>query len=159
MKNSVMKNEFVRLLRDETEEVLNNLVPRIGTILSLFLTSGTINIERQDPISNEISKALLKCLAHLMKGYNWRLTASLVKEMEILPMVFKSDQINNDFTPQIVRCALYGVSFSRLLLVGNINNLFMHAFCIKRGTFCKYFSGGIIAIIVDIFIINRDINP
>lgn len=106
----MMKSEFVRLLRDDAEEVLENLVPSVGSILILFLTHDTLSLEREDGVSNEIAKALLKCLLHLTKGYNWRLTANLLKQMEILPMIFKSEHINLEFTPQTLNCALRGVS-------------------------------------------------
>lgn len=108
--NTILKPDFVRLLRDEAEEVLMNLVPNISKIFELFVSSGLLAIDRITPVSQEISKALIKCLSQLKKGYNWRLLAIFLKQLEYLPKCFRADQIHNDFTPLIVQFAVKGVS-------------------------------------------------
>lgn len=109
-KNSIMLTDFVRLLSDDAEEVLRMIVPHISTSFVIFWSNGTLSLERPDPVSNQIGKALLKCLSVLKKGYNWRLTTIFLKQLEALPMVFHSDYIHNEFARVILNLALQGVS-------------------------------------------------
>lgn len=106
----MLKPEFVRLLRDDAEEVLRMLVPQLTKSFELFVQTGVLAVDKVTPSSVEISKAILKCLAQLKKGYNWRLLCLYLKQLEFLPKCFRADQIHNDFTPAIVQCAVKGVS-------------------------------------------------
>lgn len=96
-------------MRDDAEEVLSNLVPHLTKVFDLFMQTGLLALDRVTPASVEISRALLKCLVQLKKGYNWRLLATFIKQLEHLPKCFKADQIHNEFTPAIVQCAVKGV--------------------------------------------------
>ncbi|GLV42806.1 hypothetical protein CBL_03546 [Carabus blaptoides fortunei] len=107
-KNCIMLSDFVRLLSDDAEEVLRMIVPHISTSFVIFWSNGTLSLERPDPVSNQIGKALLKCLSVLKKGYNWRLTTIFLKQLEALPMVFHSDYIHNEFARVILNLALHG---------------------------------------------------
>lgn len=96
-------------MRDDAEEVLANLVPHLTQIFDLFVSTGILAIDRITSASVDVCKALLKCLAQLRKGYNWRLLALFLKQLESLPKCLRADQIHNDFTPVIVQCAVRGV--------------------------------------------------
>lgn len=100
--------DIVRLLRDDAEEVLQTLVPNIGTTLVELCKSGILSKERADQATMEIGRAMLKCQLELTKGYNWRLLSTYLAQLERLPQAIPSDFIHQHFTPVVLSNALNG---------------------------------------------------
>lgn len=58
----------------------------------------------------DIGKALLKCEAEIAGTHNWRLTALMHVQLEVLPKYFSSDFIYSYFIPVIFSRILHAVS-------------------------------------------------
>ncbi|GJQ83912.1 hypothetical protein Trydic_g19850 [Trypoxylus dichotomus] len=106
--NRMLKADFVRLLRDDAEDVLQMLVPNLKSTLSLLAQFGFLSKDRTDQTTMEISRAVLKCQIELAKGYNWRLLATFIEQLECLPLCMPSDFIHQHFTPIILGNAANG---------------------------------------------------
>ncbi|XP_011335622.1 serine/threonine-protein phosphatase 4 regulatory subunit 4 isoform X4 [Ooceraea biroi] len=105
-KNARLKGNLIKLLKDDSEEVLQGLVPHIGLMLESLAESQTIGTDRMDSTLMEIGKALLKCEAEVAGTHNWRLASLMHAQLEILPKCFPSDFIYTYFVP---------MAFSRIL--------------------------------------------
>lgn len=107
--NRMLKTDFVRLLRDDAEDVLQMLVPNLKATLTLLAQFGFLSKDRTDQTTMEISRAVLKCQIELAKGYNWRLLATFLEQLECLPICMPCDFIHQHFTPIILGNAANGV--------------------------------------------------
>ncbi|XP_018045216.1 PREDICTED: serine/threonine-protein phosphatase 4 regulatory subunit 4-like isoform X2 [Atta colombica] len=105
-KNTRIKGNLIKLLKDDSEEVLQGLIPHIGLTLECLVESQTIGTNKMDSSLIEISKALLKCEAEVAGTHNWRLALLMHTQLEILPKCFPSDFIYSYFIP---------MAFSRIL--------------------------------------------
>ncbi|XP_020288914.1 serine/threonine-protein phosphatase 4 regulatory subunit 4-like isoform X6 [Pseudomyrmex gracilis] len=102
-----IKQTLINLLKDDSEEVLQGLIPNIGLTLEYLVETQIIGPDKSDyVISAEISKALLKCEAEIANTHNWRLASLMHAQLEILPKCFSSDFIYTYFVP---------MAFSRIL--------------------------------------------
>ncbi|XP_035725608.1 serine/threonine-protein phosphatase 4 regulatory subunit 4-like isoform X4 [Vespa mandarinia] len=106
MKSGRIKADFVKLLKDDPEEVLQKLVPNISSTLESLVESQIIGTDKMDSTLMEIGRALLKCEAEIASTNNWRLASTMHAQLEILPKCFPSDYIFSYFVP---------VSSSRIL--------------------------------------------
>ncbi|XP_047349059.1 serine/threonine-protein phosphatase 4 regulatory subunit 4-like isoform X3 [Vespa velutina] len=106
MKSGRIKADFVKLLKDDPEEVLQKLVPNISSTLESLVESQIIGTDKMDSTLMEIGRALLKCEAEIASTNNWRLASTMHAQLEILPKCFPSDFIFSYFVP---------VSSSRIL--------------------------------------------
>lgn len=109
--NRMLKADFVRLLRDDAEDVLQMLVPNLKSTLTLLAQFGFLSKDRTDQTTMEISRAVLKCQIELAKGYNWRLLATFIEQLESLPLCMPCDFIHQHFTPIILGNAANGVLY------------------------------------------------
>ncbi|XP_053987768.1 serine/threonine-protein phosphatase 4 regulatory subunit 4-like isoform X3 [Hylaeus volcanicus] len=98
-KNGRIKSDLIKLLKDDSEEVLQGLVPHIGLTLDCLAESQTIGVDRMDSTLTEIGRALLKCEAEISSTHNWRLTALMHSQLEIIAKYFPSDFIYSYFVP------------------------------------------------------------
>lgn len=105
----MLKADFIRLLKDDSEEVLHMLVPQMGNTLELFCQYGTLSRQSVTPASMEIGRAILKCQYELTNGYNWRLLTHFIHQLEHLPNCMPPDFIHQHFTPVILTSAVQGV--------------------------------------------------
>lgn len=96
-KNILIKNDLIKLIKDDNEEVLAGLVPYIGKILQLYFPTPTI----QTTIVMDFGRALIKCENELFNTKNWRLNELYYQQLEILPKCFSSDYIYTYFIPII----------------------------------------------------------
>nr|XP_012225356.1 PREDICTED: serine/threonine-protein phosphatase 4 regulatory subunit 4-like isoform X4 [Linepithema humile] len=101
-----IKENLIKLLKDDSEEVLQGLIPNIGLTLECLIDSQTIGMDKVDSTLMEIGKALLKCEAVIAGTHNWRLASLMHAQLEILPKCFPSDFIYSYFVP---------MAFSRIL--------------------------------------------
>ncbi|KAI4494467.1 hypothetical protein M0802_008959 [Mischocyttarus mexicanus] len=99
MKSGRIKADFIKLLKDDPEEVLQKLVPNISSTLESLVQSQTIGTDRVDSTLMEILKALLICEAEIASTHNWRLASTMHAQLEILPKCFPSDIIYSYFVP------------------------------------------------------------
>ncbi|RZC35879.1 serine/threonine-protein phosphatase 4 regulatory subunit 4-like, partial [Asbolus verrucosus] len=102
----IIKDDVVKLLRDDAEEVLQMLVPHVGMTLELFCANGVLSRETTLPPSLEIARALLKCQIELSKSFNWRIKTNFLQQMERLPNCLPSDFIHQHFSPVVLNCVL-----------------------------------------------------
>lgn len=133
-KSGRIKTDLIKLLKDESEEVLQCLVPHIGLTLDCLAESQTIGIDRvvgttfpplssmhslylhnaacqmQDATLMEIGRALLKCESEIASTNNWRLSSLMHSQLEILPKYFPSDFIYSHFVPMAFFRILNAVS-------------------------------------------------
>ncbi|CAK9812642.1 Serine/threonine-protein phosphatase 4 regulatory subunit 4 [Anthophora quadrimaculata] len=98
-KSGRIKPDLVKLLKDNSEEVLQGLVPHIGLTLDCLAESQIIGVDRMDSTVMEIGRALLKCESEIAATHNWRLTSLMHSQLEILPKYFPSDFIYTYFVP------------------------------------------------------------
>ncbi|XP_014477915.1 PREDICTED: serine/threonine-protein phosphatase 4 regulatory subunit 4-like isoform X3 [Dinoponera quadriceps] len=105
-KNARLKRNLIKLLKDDSEEVLQGLTPHIRLTLECLIESQAIGTDKMDSNLMEIGKALLKCEAEILATHNWRLASLMHTQLEILPKCFPSDFIYTYFVP---------VVFSRIL--------------------------------------------
>ncbi|XP_025268824.1 serine/threonine-protein phosphatase 4 regulatory subunit 4-like isoform X3 [Camponotus floridanus] len=105
-KSARIRGNLIKLLKDDSEEVLQGLIPHIGITLECLAENQTIGTDRVDSTLMEIGKALLKCEAKVAGTYNWRMASLMHAQLEILPKCFPSDFIYSYFVP---------MAFSRIL--------------------------------------------
>ncbi|XP_025990555.2 serine/threonine-protein phosphatase 4 regulatory subunit 4 isoform X2 [Solenopsis invicta] len=105
-KSARIKKNLIKLLKDDSEEVLQGLIPHIGLTLECLAESQAIGTDKLDSSLMEIGKALLKCEAVIAGTHNWRLASLIHAQLEILPKCFPSDFIYSYFVP---------MAFSRIL--------------------------------------------
>ncbi|XP_014606274.1 PREDICTED: serine/threonine-protein phosphatase 4 regulatory subunit 4-like [Polistes canadensis] len=101
MKSGRIKADFIKLLKNDPEEVLQKLVPNISSTLECLIQSQTIGPDRVDSTLMEILKALLICEAKIASTHNWRLASTMHAQLEILPKCFPSDIIYSYFVPLV----------------------------------------------------------
>ncbi|XP_044009908.1 serine/threonine-protein phosphatase 4 regulatory subunit 4-like isoform X2 [Aphidius gifuensis] len=101
-KNNIIKNNILKLLKDDNENVLSGIVPYISKILQLYFPTQTI----QTVQVMDFGTALLKCENLIFNTKNWRLSTNLFEQLEILPKCFPSDYIYSTFIPMIFDRAL-----------------------------------------------------
>ncbi|XP_017777798.1 PREDICTED: serine/threonine-protein phosphatase 4 regulatory subunit 4-like [Nicrophorus vespilloides] len=106
--NKMVKNEFVKLLRDDAVEVLDLLVPTISETLMSFCDNDTLSNTTSNQITSDIGRALFKCQTELSKAYNWRLTVTFLSQLECLPFCMPAEFIHNNFTPVLMDRSLNG---------------------------------------------------
>ncbi|KZC09718.1 Serine/threonine-protein phosphatase 4 regulatory subunit 4, partial [Dufourea novaeangliae] len=98
-KSGRIKADLIKLLKDDSEEVLQGLVPHIGLTLDCLAESQTIGVDRVDSTLMEIGRALLKCESEISGTHNWRLASMMHSQLEIIPKYFPSDFIYSYFVP------------------------------------------------------------
>uniref|UniRef100_A0A1Y1KKB2 Serine/threonine-protein phosphatase 4 regulatory subunit 4 n=3 Tax=Photinus pyralis TaxID=7054 RepID=A0A1Y1KKB2_PHOPY len=106
--SKILKKDFVRLLQDDSEEVLSSLVQQLGVTLELFAQYGTLSRQTASPDTVDIGRAMLKCQFELTSGNNWRLLMHLLHQLEYLPNCMPPDFIHQHFTPFVLNCAVQG---------------------------------------------------
>ncbi|EEZ99847.2 hypothetical protein TcasGA2_TC002629 [Tribolium castaneum] len=102
----IIKDDLIKLLRDDAEEVLQQLVPHVGPTLELLCANGVLSREANTPACLEIARGLLKCQNELAKSYNWRIKSNFLQQLERLPFCMTSDFIHQHFSPVILSCVL-----------------------------------------------------
>lgn len=98
-KSGRIKTDLIKLLKDNSEEVLQGIAPHIALILECLLESHVIGIDKMDSIVMEIGRALLKCESEIAGTHNWRLVSLIHSQFEVLPKYFPSDFIYSYFVP------------------------------------------------------------
>lgn len=102
--------EFVNLLKDDAEEVLDALVPNIGATLDVLTTTAILSNEVSSQETIEIARALLKCQVEIFKYHNWRRKINFLKQIECLPNCMPGDFIYQHFTQVIIALSVEAVS-------------------------------------------------
>lgn len=105
----MLKSDLVRLLRDDSEDVLQMLVPHVGVCLETLCMYGTLSRQTSSVATVEIGRAMLKCQYELAAGFNWRLLTHFIHQLEHLPNCMPPDFIHQHFTPVVLSCAVQGV--------------------------------------------------
>ncbi|KAJ8919708.1 hypothetical protein NQ315_006236 [Exocentrus adspersus] len=98
--------DFVKLLRDDAEEVLDSLVPNIGPTLEYLCMAGVLSRDSVAPGTLEVSRALLKCQAEIFRFHNWRRKMIFLQQLECLPNIIESDFIHQHFTSVILKLTI-----------------------------------------------------
>lgn len=109
--------DFVKLLRDDAEEVLDALVPNIEATLECLCHAGLLSRESVAPGTLEISRALLKCQSDIFRYHNWRRKMTFLQQLECLPHVLESDFIHQHFTSVVLKLIISAVRSLALQLV------------------------------------------
>lgn len=109
--------DFVKLLRDEAEEVLDALVPNIGMTLELLTATGILSVENSSQSTIDIARALLKCQVEIFKYHNWRRKMNFLRQIECLPNCMPGDFIHQHFTQVIASLSLDAVSMNSIFFV------------------------------------------
>ncbi|XP_012521533.1 serine/threonine-protein phosphatase 4 regulatory subunit 4 isoform X2 [Monomorium pharaonis] len=120
-----IKGNFIKLLKDDSEEVLQDLIPHLGLTLECLAESQTIGTDRMDSSLMEIGKALLKCEAEIAGTHNWRLASLMHAQLEILPKCFSSDFIYSYFVPMTFSRILHARPIPVRLAAGTLFLLFL----------------------------------
>ncbi|KAK2579505.1 hypothetical protein KPH14_010813 [Odynerus spinipes] len=125
VKSGRIKADFVKLLKDDPEEVLQRLVPYISSTLESLLRSQIIGTDRVDSNLMEIGRALLKCEAEIASTNNWRLASTMHAQLEILPKCFPSDFIYSYFVPMASSRILHARPLPVRLAAGRLFLVFL----------------------------------
>ncbi|XP_057326164.1 serine/threonine-protein phosphatase 4 regulatory subunit 4-like isoform X4 [Microplitis mediator] len=105
-KNHLIRNELIKLLKDDHEQVLQGLIPQLSTTLQLLTQSQALGMEQLESSVVELGKALMKCENEIFNTNNWRLSKLILQQLEILPKCFPSDYIYTYFVPVALNRAL-----------------------------------------------------
>ncbi|CAH1113299.1 unnamed protein product [Psylliodes chrysocephalus] len=95
--------DLLKLIRDDSEEVLDVLVPNIGSTLALLASVGYLSKEQTTQATLDTGRALLKCQSEIFKYYNWRRNKTFLEQLEKLPLCMPPDFIHQHFTPLILK--------------------------------------------------------
>uniref|UniRef100_A0A6P7GHL9 Serine/threonine-protein phosphatase 4 regulatory subunit 4-like n=1 Tax=Diabrotica virgifera virgifera TaxID=50390 RepID=A0A6P7GHL9_DIAVI len=98
--------DFLKLIRDDSEEVLDALVPNIGPILVMFTSVGVLSRDKTTQATLDIGRGLLKCQVEIYSNYNWRRRMAFLVQLEDLPTCMPSDFIHQHFTPLVLKLSL-----------------------------------------------------
>ncbi|XP_046747135.1 serine/threonine-protein phosphatase 4 regulatory subunit 4-like isoform X3 [Diprion similis] len=123
--NGLIKNELIRLLKDDSEEVLQGLVPHLAQTFDLLTQSQTIGTDQTEGVVLDVCRAILKCEVEIANTYNWRLSALILNQLEILPRCIPSDLINSHFTPMVFNRALNARPLPVRLAAGRLLLIFL----------------------------------
>lgn len=102
--------DLLKLIRDDSEEVLDVLVPNIGSTLALLASVGYLSKEQTTQATLDTGRALLKCQSEIFKYYNWRRNKTFLEQLEKLPLCMPPDFIHQHFTPLILKLTTVAVS-------------------------------------------------
>ncbi|XP_025075297.1 serine/threonine-protein phosphatase 4 regulatory subunit 4-like isoform X3 [Pogonomyrmex barbatus] len=105
-KSARIKGNLIKLLKDDSEEVLQGLIPHVGLTLEYLVENQTIGTDKMDSSLMNLGKALIKCENEVATTHNWRLVSLMHTQLEILPKCFPNDFIYSYFVP---------MAFSRIL--------------------------------------------
>ncbi|KAL1121949.1 hypothetical protein AAG570_003357 [Ranatra chinensis] len=94
---AILKPDFLRLLKDESEDVLEGLIPNITECLSHFVRNGVFGHALMDPSTSELVRSLMKCESVIAGTHNWRLHTTLFEQFECLYSVLPSDILFANF--------------------------------------------------------------
>nr|CAI5835735.1 unnamed protein product [Callosobruchus analis] len=100
--------DIVKLMSDDTEEVLDSLVPHISAILLQLNAAGILTAEDGRQATVDIGRALLKCETGVFKCYNWRRKMAFLQQLECLPVCFSVDFIHQHFTNLVLKLTIDG---------------------------------------------------
>ncbi|XP_019864852.1 serine/threonine-protein phosphatase 4 regulatory subunit 4 isoform X2 [Aethina tumida] len=118
-----VKGELVKLLRDETEDVLGALIPSLAEILMHFEAYNILSREAVTMLCFDLYRALVKCHLELFSGHIWRMQEQYLAQLECLPFCLPSDFIYQHFVPFILNDSIDGrarpvrIQATRTLLV------------------------------------------
>uniref|UniRef100_A0ABD2VXY8 Serine/threonine-protein phosphatase 4 regulatory subunit 4 n=1 Tax=Trichogramma kaykai TaxID=54128 RepID=A0ABD2VXY8_9HYME len=91
-KCGLVRNELLRLLKDDREEVLEGLLEHLDESLDTLQQHQLIGSESSEMHTIELGKSLLKCEAELSLSKRWRLSVGLFSQLErIGPKYLSSD--------------------------------------------------------------------
>ncbi|XP_061928571.1 serine/threonine-protein phosphatase 4 regulatory subunit 4 isoform X6 [Apis cerana] len=124
-KSGRIKTDLIKLLKDNSEEVLQGIVPHIALILECLVESHVIGIDKMDSIVMEIGRALLKCESEIAGTHNWRLVSLIHSQFEVLPKYFPSDFIYSYFVPMAFFRILHARAIPIRLSSGNLYLIFL----------------------------------
>ncbi|KAF4517062.1 hypothetical protein B566_EDAN006379, partial [Ephemera danica] len=83
------------------EEVLEALVPHLGTTLELLAKSGALKSSEEPAAVLELCRALLHCEEEVSQTNNWRLQANMLEQLACLPHCVSTDLVFTHFVPRM----------------------------------------------------------
>ncbi|XP_039285286.1 serine/threonine-protein phosphatase 4 regulatory subunit 4 [Nilaparvata lugens] len=104
--NGFILKEFIKLLNDDSEDVLQALIPNIRKCLESFSESENFSPEVVDDKSIELTRSLFTCESEVLATYNWRLQTEFFKQLEVLMRCLPSSFIYSQFV-QLLRKRLF----------------------------------------------------
>ncbi|RZF43186.1 hypothetical protein LSTR_LSTR014701 [Laodelphax striatellus] len=104
--NGFILKEFIKLLNDDSEDVLQALIPNIKKCLESFSQSENFSPEVVDDKSIELTRSLFACESEVLATYNWRLQTEYFKQLEVLTRCLPSSFIYTQFV-QLLRKRLF----------------------------------------------------
>ncbi|XP_058804971.1 uncharacterized protein LOC131672055 [Phymastichus coffea] len=124
-KSILIKAELIRLLKDSNEEVLQGLIPHVSEILDVLQQNQVIGADQTDASTIDLGRALIKCESEVSSTNNWRLSALMLNQLEILPKCFSSDFIYTYVVPIIRKRVLYSRPLPVRLAAGKTLLIFL----------------------------------
>ncbi|KAJ8681033.1 hypothetical protein QAD02_016820 [Eretmocerus hayati] len=122
-KSGLIKPELIRLLKDGHEEVLQGLIPNISIILENLLQNQLLDYSESSTV--DLGRALIKCEAEVSRTNNWRLSALMLNQLEVLPKCFPSDFIYTYLVPNVTKKVLYARPLPVRLAAGRTLLIFL----------------------------------
>ncbi|CAG9855810.1 unnamed protein product [Phyllotreta striolata] len=106
--SQVIIPDILKLIRDDSEEVLDVLIPNIGNTFTFLANAGFLSKEQTTQTTIDMGRALVKCQTEIFKYHNWRRKRSFLEQLEKLPNCTPSDFIHQHFTPLILKLTIEG---------------------------------------------------
>ncbi|XP_014250273.1 serine/threonine-protein phosphatase 4 regulatory subunit 4-like isoform X2 [Cimex lectularius] len=167
--NYLLKHDFLQLMYDEGDEVLEAFVPNINIIIDNFIKTGVYKTEATTKETiMDLSKALLKCEGLISSWHNWRLYSSFMDQITMLHKINSPDSLFNNFVTLLFK-RLHGtrvvpirLAVMRLLLTylryfpkaqqkTEIRNRILNEFCQSNSFYNRMFYIRSCYIIFDLF--------
>ncbi|XP_054262383.1 serine/threonine-protein phosphatase 4 regulatory subunit 4-like isoform X2 [Macrosteles quadrilineatus] len=105
--HSALKTEFIKLLKDGIDIVLEGLVPNISNILLGFAASGNISADKPES-GKDVGQALFICEKNLNDSFRWRLHEEVLLAFRAVPKIFHHEFVYTYFVPLLMTRASNG---------------------------------------------------
>ncbi|KAF6208321.1 hypothetical protein GE061_016775 [Apolygus lucorum] len=96
--NPSIRTNFIKMLNDDSEEVLDGLVPQLNTIISMLTQNEFFNPKMEISLISELTPVLLKCEGLVSTSRNWRLYCTFLSQIRILADILAPEVLHADYT-------------------------------------------------------------
>uniref|UniRef100_A0A0K8SYZ9 Serine/threonine-protein phosphatase 4 regulatory subunit 4 n=2 Tax=Lygus hesperus TaxID=30085 RepID=A0A0K8SYZ9_LYGHE len=96
--NPSIRINFIKILNDDAEEVLDGLIPQLNMLISMLTQNEFFNPKMEISLISELNPALLKCEGLVSTSHNWRLYCTFLSQIRILADILAPEALHADYT-------------------------------------------------------------
>ncbi|XP_021947193.2 serine/threonine-protein phosphatase 4 regulatory subunit 4 [Folsomia candida] len=104
---ALLNGEVVYSLADDDITVVEAIMPNLADILRAFVQAKLISPDAMTNATVEIGGALLFCEMRLSQTNDWRVHATMLEQLSVLPFCFPVDYVYNNFVPALFHRLLH----------------------------------------------------